>query len=93
MSSFTCEEVAGPAYEHDCEKCVYLGTTEQHKVPTDHYWCGDSALGMPTLIRRYGSEGSDYSTVPISMARKMISQGQDMFQYTYNRAFDQGLCK
>jgi len=48
-----------PNHTHDCDKCIYLGETGTPK-PTDLYYCEQG--GFPTLIARYSSEPSDYSS-------------------------------
>lgn len=46
-------------YIHDCPKCVYLGFDKSDKgIPIDLYFCGQH--GIPTVIARYSSQGSDY---------------------------------
>lgn len=48
-----------PLFEHDCDHCVFLGSFEANNVKSDLYYhdCSD-----PTVIARYSSEGSDYSS-------------------------------
>ncbi len=56
-------------YEHDCDKCVYLGCDEEdlsHERISkgeagkryDLYFCKQGAI--PTVIVRYGDNGEDY---------------------------------
>ena len=47
-----------PYYTHDCDKCIYLGgyVDDKEKV-WDLYCC---SMGHPTIIARYGNEGSHY---------------------------------
>lgn len=52
------------AHKHDCESCVFLGTTGPttacpEAVAVDHY------EHSKTLIQRYGSEGPDYLAIPL----------------------------
>lgn len=42
-------------YEHDCSKCKPLGEFHEY----DLYYCDQDAIGMPTVIARYGTDG-DY---------------------------------
>jgi hypothetical protein len=41
-------------FEHDCEKCVYLGRDREFDV----YTCAQG--GFPTVILRYGNEFEEY---------------------------------
>lgn len=49
-----------PLYEHDCTSCVFLGNFESEGDKYDLYYCPGG--GYPTVIARYGSEGSHYSS-------------------------------
>lgn len=55
--------VSTPRYEHDCDRCVYLGQHQEH----DLYYCEQDAAGR-TLVARYGSDGSDYYSSGIALA-------------------------
>lgn len=44
----------GPLYEHDCEICTFLGSTQN----ADLYFCPQG--GIPTVLARYSSAGPDY---------------------------------
>jgi len=46
-----------PRFEHDCDRCVFLGIEGEH----DLYFCvqGD---GRPTVVARYGDNGPDYTS-------------------------------
>jgi hypothetical protein len=45
---------AQPRYQHDCDKCQFLGQDAKH----DLYFCPQG--GRPTVIARYGDEGHEY---------------------------------
>lgn len=46
-----------PAYDHDCEKCVFLGHHTRHREAVhDLYFCEKG----PTVVARYGDEGPSY---------------------------------
>lgn len=51
-----------PQYKHDCDNCDFLGKYERDGNITDHnfdlYFCTQGDL--PTVIARYGDEGSYY---------------------------------
>ena len=51
-----------PRYEHDCAKCVFLGTVERTSRGNsaevfDLYFCDGF---IPTIIARYGDDGCEY---------------------------------
>jgi hypothetical protein len=46
-----------PRYEHDCNACTFLGQYEDY----DLYFCLRGG-NRPTVIYRYGDEGSQYSS-------------------------------
>lgn len=48
-----------PRYTHDCDACKYLGVYLDY----DLYYCG----GDPTVVARYGDEGSEYTSSMISL--------------------------
>ncbi|KKN39832.1 hypothetical protein LCGC14_0739440 [marine sediment metagenome] len=43
-----------PKYKHDCKDCIFLGNYNNHDLYS--CWSGSS----PTVVARYGNEGSDY---------------------------------
>lgn len=45
-----------PQFEHDCERCVYLGRHEDRDV----YVCPQ--YGWPTIVQRFGDRGSEYNS-------------------------------
>lgn len=50
-----------PHFEHDCDRCVFLGNySDDHYAKADLYWC-DPATGQ-TVIVRYSDEHPDYSS-------------------------------
>ena len=57
-----CDSCAcdAPAFQHDCNTCVFLGRYDDDGRMADLYAhiCGS----MPTVIARYSSEGSDYAS-------------------------------
>lgn len=77
--TFTTEEQ--PYFEHDCERCVFLGKhtyhaphcTEKHEEYTilttvDLYYCPGCENDMGgSLIARFQSEGSEYASMPASL--------------------------
>ena len=56
-----------PQFIHDCESCTFLGTdidSDTNKT-VDMYFCSQN--GIPTIIMRYGDNGEDYISAPISV--------------------------
>ena len=52
-----------PKYEHDCDRCVYLGEyVDDHvddRPSADLYWCRGP---IPTVVARWSSEPSCYTS-------------------------------
>ena len=46
-------------FQHDCDRCVSLGTFSHEGRDYDLYSCDQGSLGN-TVIARYGNEGSEY---------------------------------
>lgn len=51
----------GPRHQHDCSGCTFLGRNGNEDV----YFCDHV-----DLIRRYGSSGEEYHSLPISIVRR-----------------------
>lgn len=47
-------------YQHDCDECTYLGDVYVSGEHFDLYFCNQGGLHLPTVIARYGNEGSQY---------------------------------
>jgi len=47
-----------PLFEHDCDRCIFLGSHTIEETQADLYWHDKD----PTVIARYSSEPSDYSS-------------------------------
>lgn len=58
-----------PQYEHDCDKCIFLGSYLWERNPFNHftndwydlYYCGYDLFG-PTIISRFSNDGPDYNS-------------------------------
>lgn len=71
-------------YEHDCDDCVSLGDYRcQYGTLYELYFC--KQMGVPTVIARYGNEGSAYSSG--------IPSGLPELKEALNRAINYGLLK
>ncbi len=59
----------GPRHEHDCD-CAFVGRMDRvgHPDENDVYYCEG------TLIIRKGSEGPDYASFPVEVARMAAEQ-------------------
>jgi len=56
-----------PTWTHDCQTCRFLGTVARERGDVDlyaHYHPSSS----PTLIARFGNDGSDYESMPAEYA-------------------------
>lgn len=74
-----------PYYEHDCDACVFLGKftfdaphleddgvharSYTKRMTVDLYCCPSEVLG-PSIIARYQSEDSAYSSMPAKIIRE-----------------------
>lgn len=68
-------------YKHDCGKCVFLGSYRGK----DLYCCPSEK----TIVIRYGDDGSDYNSCPISGAAFYI--GREAMQKALELAKRAGL--
>jgi hypothetical protein len=50
-----------PRFEHDCEKCVFLGRLGLPEGYYDLYFC-EQGRDFPTVIARFGDDGPDYNS-------------------------------
>ena len=60
-------ENANPQFTHNCDSCTFLGADidTDTKTEVDMYFCSQN--GIPTIIMRYGDNGEDYISAPISV--------------------------
>ena len=84
-------------YQHDCDRCTFLGTYSGHYTHSDGsvgrectwdlYYCGTHTTG--TLLCRYGNEGHEYCSFEINKELPHI----DLYPYKecYERAIAKGL--
>jgi hypothetical protein len=75
-----------PKYEHNCDRCVYLGTYDnkgEGVITTDLYYHNHHSFA--TVIERYSSEKSDYCSGLYSVG---ACEG---LREAYNRAVEMGL--
>lgn len=52
--------MTNPVYKHDCSECTFLGTESLAYTPVDIYVCNQ--IGSPTIVIRFSSEPSEYTT-------------------------------
>lgn len=52
----------GPLFEHDCDRCVFLGSMRLDKAWGDAYVCPQNTLPWPTVVWRWSNEGPDYDS-------------------------------
>ena len=67
-----------PQYEHDCDRCKFLGLYyDTPKKRYDLYICiyGNNA----TIIARFSNDGSDYWSADLSIAIRMSCDGNHEF--------------
>jgi hypothetical protein len=57
-----------PIHTHDCNLCRYLGTIASGGGWHDVYVCERNPVETDrSVIMRYGSDGPEYTSVPLSM--------------------------
>ena len=56
-----------PAYAHDCDACIFLGTGTVGGVDYDFYTCPRETLGV-CCIARWGSDGPQYASMSCTPA-------------------------
>jgi hypothetical protein len=75
--------MTGPAYEHDCDRCVFLGqdiprgSIERTANVVDLYYCPENPdwKGVSgSLIRRHASDGPEYSSFCPSVVRRILAE-------------------
>jgi len=71
-----------PLYEHDCEKCVYLGEINK----SDAYYCVGGLGYGTTYILRYNSDGPAYASLE-DFEDKILYL--DMQSHSYSSTFTQ----
>lgn len=55
-----------PEFTHDCDRCEFYG----HFLGMDIYVCP----GGGSIIARYGNDGPEYNSMPLSMFRRMLTE-------------------
>lgn len=61
-----------PRFTHDCSNCRFIGSDDEH----DFYYCLRAELDMGgSVLARYGDEGPEYTSAPVSIARRTREQG------------------
>lgn len=55
-----------PTYAHDCNDCMFLGTTTSRHMPVDCYYHPSSGNGG-VILARLSSEPSDYLSAHCSL--------------------------
>lgn len=61
-----------PLYNHDCSKCVFLGTTEEK----DFYFCKNEITKADSLVVRLSNKPSDYLSMPVNIAEGGFMSGE-----------------
>lgn len=58
-----------PKFEHDCEACQFVARVSEQGRDSDWYVCPTGGPGA-TVIGRYSSRGSDYTSCPVDILDK-----------------------
>lgn len=75
-----------PHYQHDCDKCTYLGTQFMQTRYWDIYFCND-VLGR-TIIIRYDDKGSCYTSCAVKFARNLVDMDlmtRELFKFALEK--------
>jgi hypothetical protein len=82
-----------PLWQHDCDRCEFLGRYLYGGEWFDLYYCAHQAIGGPTVVARWSDRGPDYSSglcfgqaAAASEAEPMPPLGEALL-----RAYDRGL--
>ena len=51
-----------PQYQHDCNKCKFLGRFRSEGTDYDLYFCKQGTGTNPTVIARFGDDGPQYAS-------------------------------
>ena len=62
-----------PQHTHDCDSCTFLGTSANY----DLYHCGQEG-SMPTVIARYGEDGSYKSGMYFASRDKELGEAKEL---------------
>lgn len=69
-------------YIHDCINCTFLGNFQQYDI----YFCKQTESWKSSLIARYGSEGSQYASMPFDMIPRLAKDVPDnILSKAYNK--------
>jgi hypothetical protein len=82
-----------PRYEHDCDGCMYLGNYEELDV---YYCCGSDGISGGSVILRFGDEGWEYTSSPVSCAlysEPGLSRGSDILKRVAGELLRKGYIK
>ena len=82
-----------PQFKHDCDDCIFLGRSEvvlvvpvtatrKRYIQCDQYYCTvRTSLAPATLIQRFGNEGPDYSSCPVSEVPGLLNNSDVVFPW------------
>lgn len=71
---------AQPAHTHDCDRCMFLGTAILLGKTFDFWTCNVQEWAGPTIICRWSSNGEDYFSAPVKVAR-LVNQNDTLYKY------------
>lgn len=78
-----------PRYQHDCDKCTYLGQFEDQEQSEiyDLYWCKNPQEPiLDSVIARYGNDGHEYRSSHPPGAFSGLCTGALCYQEALKRA-------
>lgn len=66
-----------PLYEHDCDRCQFLGIEMNGSEKVDVYYCAQ-AIPLPTMILRSSSKPWDYHSCDIGLLLRTESESRSL---------------
>ncbi len=69
------EEDGTPYFTHDCDKCVFHGSAKIEGELYDFYSCPRDDADYVSIIARYGDEGPEYASMPLSVLSERVLAG------------------
>ena len=80
-----------PIYKHDCPCCTFLGNYEVEGTKYDLYHCEQSSMDTPTVIARFGTDGSYMSGMSFGMNDLLNGREISPLATAFKRAYEKQL--
>jgi len=71
---------AAPTFQHNCDACIYCGSTHGKTGILDAYWCPRAdAVGGGSVVLRFGDDVFNYFSSPVSIV--LTNANSDCYEY------------